>query len=90
VSDPDPYEPIDGRLLAAGGPGVRRLVKLDLPPLSDVRGLPRSQVLNPANGRAIAVPAEIAGGGLRLWHEAARHLGLRPGDEAWVSDPGQA
>lgn len=66
-------------------PGAQRLVRLDLPPGSDLLAQPPWVVLNPANGQAVAAPVERHGEGLRLWHERAREIGLRPGDPAWVA-----
>ncbi len=81
----DPFDagPHDGAEVAAVAPiaRARRLVRLDLPPLARTPG-----ALLVAGGahRFASAPAEVAGEGLRLYHEWSQRLQVAPGDAAWA------
>lgn len=87
MAEPDPGL-VAALLAAAAGapppPGARRLVRLDLPPASDLDSAAAWLVVNPVGGGSVLAPIEVCGEGLRLWHERARAIGLEPGMVAWV------
>ncbi len=62
----------------------RRLIRLDLPPRLAPWELPVLLVAAGDDPIFMAMPGQIAGGGLRLYHEAARSLGLAPGEACWA------
>ncbi len=64
--------------------GCHRLIRLDLPPRLAPWELPVLLIAAGADPVFIAAPGQIVGGGLRLYHEAARSLGLAPGDACWA------
>jgi hypothetical protein len=69
---------------------ARRLVRLDLPPFAHLAEAPSALIAHGRTRCMLAAPIEIAGDGLRLWHDRARLLGLAPGDPAWVLTPAAA
>ena len=80
----DPFDagPHDGATVAAIPPiqRSRRQVRLDLPPLGPVAD---HLVGNPKTHHFLAAPCEIAGDGLRLYHDLAARLALSAGSPAW-------
>jgi arginine N-succinyltransferase len=81
----DPFDagPHDGAEVAHVAPiqRSRRLVRLDLPPLSETASV---LVASPATGVQLSLSVEVVGGGVRIAHEQALRLGAAPGAVLWA------